>query len=71
MPAAEGAAAARAGDGAARVLRGARSNERYLTRREHDELAARRQPPGRPGSARAALIPITKSEAWLSLKILM
>ena len=36
----EGAAAARAGD-AAWVLRGVTSNERYVTRREHDELAAR------------------------------
>ena len=62
----EGAAAARAGD-AAWVLRGVTSNERYVTRREHDELAARQQPLGRPGSTRAALIPIKKSEAWWEL----
>jgi len=62
----EGAAAARAGD-AAWVLRGVTSNERYVTRREHDELAARQQPHGRPGSTRAALIPIKKSEAWWEL----
>ena len=53
----EGAAAARAGDAAAWVLRGVTSNERYVTRREHDELAARQEPLGRPGSTRAALIP--------------
>src|SRR6516164_2349207 len=63
----EGAAAAHAGDGAAWVLRGVTSNERYVTRREHDELAARQQPLGRPGSTRAALIPIKKSEAWWEL----
>ena len=62
----EGAAAARAGD-AAWVLRGVTSNERYVTRREHDELAARQQPLGRPASTRAALIPIKKSEAWWEL----
>jgi len=62
----EGAAAARAGD-AAWVLRGVTSNERYVTRREHDELAARQPPLGRPGSTRAALIPIKKSEAWWEL----
>jgi len=63
----EGAAATRAGGGAAWVLRGVTSNERYLTRREHVELAARQQPLGRPGSTRAALIPIKKSEAWWEL----
>ena len=64
---AEGATAARAGDGAAWVLRGVTSSERYLTRREHDELAARQQPLGRSSSTRAALIPISKSEAWWEL----
>jgi len=64
---AEGAAAAHPGDGAAWVLRGVTSNERYVTRREHDELAARQQPLGRAGSTRAALIPIKKSEAWWEL----
>lgn len=63
----EGAAATRVDDGAAWVLRGVTSNERYVTRREHDELAARQQPLGRPGSTRAALIPIKKSEAWWEL----
>src|SRR5262249_28475314 len=36
-------------------------------RGEHDELAARQPPLGRPGSTRAALIPIKKSEAWWEL----
>lgn len=61
------AAAARAVDGAAWVLRGVTSNERYLTRQEHDELAARQEPLGRPRSTRSALIPIKKSEAWWEL----
>jgi chlorite dismutase len=63
----EGAAAAHAGPGATWVLRGVTSNERYLTRREHDELAARQEPLGRPGATRAALIPIKKSGAWWEL----
>ena len=62
----EGAAAS-AGDGAAWVLRGVTSNERYLTRQEHDELVARQQPLGRAESTRAALIPIKKSVAWWEL----
>ena len=64
---AEGAAAVHRDDGAAWVLRGVTSNERYVTRREHDDLAARQQPLGRPGSTRAALIPIKKSGAWWEL----
>jgi hypothetical protein len=63
----EGAAAAHGGDGAAWVLRGVTSNERYVTRSEHDQLAARQEPLGRPGSTRAALIPIKKCEAWWEL----
>src|SRR5881275_1942726 len=49
------------------VLRGVTSNERYVTRVERDALAARQEPLGRPGSTRAALIPITKSERWWEL----
>jgi hypothetical protein len=64
---AEGAAAGHPDDGAAWVLRGVTSNERYVTRPEHDELTARQQPLGRPGSTRAALIPIKKSDAWWEL----
>jgi chlorite dismutase len=43
------------------------SNERYVSRSEHDALAAQQEPLGREGSTRAALIPITKSEAWWEL----
>jgi chlorite dismutase len=63
----EGPAAQRAGQRAAWVLRGVTSNERYVTRREHDELAARQEPLSRAGSTRAALIPIKKSDAWWDL----
>src|SRR5262252_2173252 len=60
-------AAARSADGAIWVLRGVTSNERYVTRREHEELADRQEPLGRAGSTCAALIPIKKSEAWWEL----
>jgi chlorite dismutase len=63
----EGSAVARSDEGAAWVLRGVTSNERYVTRREHDDLVARQEPLGRPESTRAALIPIKKSEAWWEL----
>jgi len=49
------------------VLRGVTSNERYLTRVEHDTLVSRQEPLGRPASTRAALIPIKKSETWWEL----
>ncbi|SRR5712691_12834295 len=49
------------------VLRGVTSNERYVTRTEHDTLVSRQEPLGRPNSTRAALIPITKSESWWEL----
>jgi chlorite dismutase len=62
----EGAAASTV-DGATWVLRGVTSNERYVTRQEHDKLAARQEPLGRAESTRAALIPIKKSEAWWEL----
>lgn len=63
----EGAAALEPVDGAAWVLRGVTSNERYLTRHEHDALVARQEGLGRPSATRAALIPIRKSEAWWEL----
>ncbi len=53
--------------GAAWVLRGVVSHERYVTRAEHDALAAVQEPLGRPTSTRAALLPIRKSERWWSL----
>lgn len=49
------------------VLRGTTSNERYVTRTEHDALAAVQAPLGRPEATRAALIPVRKSEAWWEL----
>jgi len=63
----EGPAAARPVKAAVWTLRGVTSNERYVTRGEHNELAARQQSLGRAGSTRAALIPIKKSEAWWDL----
>jgi len=63
----EGPAAASADDDATWVLRGVTSNERYVTRPEHDELAARQEPLGRAESTSAALIPIKKSEVWWEL----
>jgi hypothetical protein len=59
-------AAPPAGD-AAWVLRGVVSNERYVTSAEHRALAERQEPLGRTESTRAALIPITKSQAWWDL----
>src|SRR5437588_9688314 len=43
------------------TLRGVTSNERYVTRTEHDALADRQPALGRPGATRAALIPVRKS----------
>lgn len=54
-------------EGAVWVLRGVTSNERYVTRVEHEALVSRQELLGRPGSTRAALIPIKKSEAWWEL----
>jgi hypothetical protein len=59
--------AARQRRGATWTLCGVTSNERYLTRAEHDALVARQQALGRTASTRAALIPITKSAAWWEL----
>jgi chlorite dismutase len=63
----EGSAAASVGWNAAWVLRGVTSHERYVTRAEYKALAARQEGLGRPQATRAALIPITKSEAWYEL----
>ncbi len=49
------------------VLRGVVSYERYVRREEHDELARRSPPLGRPEATRAALIPVSKTSAWWSL----
>jgi hypothetical protein len=49
------------------VLQGVTSHQRYVTKEEKEELAARQEGLGRPTSTRAALIPITKSEKWWEL----
>src|SRR5689334_16153906 len=48
-------------------LRGVTSYERYVTRHEHDLLAAAQPALGRPAANCAALIPIKKTEAWWQL----
>jgi chlorite dismutase len=53
--------------GAAWALRGLTSNARYPQRRVQKALAARQAGLGRSEATRAALIPITKSEAWWAL----
>src|SRR5262249_18716251 len=64
----EGGGAASVLDGSsAWVLRGVTSNERYVSRNEHEALVAKQEALGREASTRAALIPITKSEAWWEL----
>jgi hypothetical protein len=49
------------------TLTGTTSNTRYATRAEMGQLAARQEGLGRPQAMRAALIPISKSEAWWDL----
>ena len=49
------------------VLRGVVGPERHTTPEEHEALAQRQQPLGLPTATRAALIPITKSQAWWRL----
>jgi chlorite dismutase len=53
--------------GAAWALRGVISNARYTRRDEQAALVARQAGLGRPEATRAALIPISKSEAWWAL----
>lgn len=54
-------------EGAAWLLRGATSNERYATRSEKDVLVAKQAALGRPDATYGALIPIRKNEAWWKL----
>ena len=49
------------------VLHGVTSNERYVSRSEHDALVTKQESLGRESSTRAGLIPIAKSEAWWEL----
>jgi chlorite dismutase len=52
---------------AAWVLRGVRSNERYVEGQEKQRLAAVQKGLGRPTSRCAALIPLAKSAEWWNL----
>src|SRR5438128_1932135 len=56
-----------ASPGSSWILRGVRSNERYVTRSEKTTLEERQPPLGRIESTCAALIPIRKSSSWWSL----
>ena len=53
--------------GAAWVLRGITSNERYVVRDEKVALLSKQESLGRPASKWAALIPIRKTAAWWEL----
>jgi chlorite dismutase len=53
--------------GAAWLLRGVTSNQRYTTREEQTILLAEQPQLGRPEATRAALIPIRKTEEWWEL----
>ncbi len=53
--------------GALWTLSGVASHLRYTLREEFSELSARGSPLGRRAARRAALIPISKSEAWWAL----
>jgi chlorite dismutase len=53
--------------GALWLFRGITSNERYVTRDEKGQLAAKQPSLGRPESIHAALIPIRKTSAWWAL----
>ena len=54
-------------EGAAWMLRGVTSNERYVTRMEKSQLVARQAALGRPEATHSALIPIRKSAVWWAL----
>ncbi|MEQ1750164.1 MAG: chlorite dismutase family protein [Prosthecobacter sp.] len=54
-------------DGALWKLSGVTSNERYITRTEKEQLAAKQVSIGRPEATHAALIPIRKSAKWWAL----
>ena len=53
--------------GAAWVLKGMTSHERYVTRREKAELIGKQAALGRESATRTAIIPIRKTAAWWSL----
>jgi len=49
------------------LLRGIRSNERYVSREEKSALVSKQESLGRAASTKAALIPIRKNAAWWAL----
>jgi len=49
------------------LLRGVTSNERYVTKQEHEVLASTQPALGRPEATAAALIPVRKTEEWWEL----
>ena len=53
--------------GAAWLLRGVTSNQRYTTRAQQTQLSSVQPPLGRPEATCGALIPISKSAAWWGL----
>ena len=53
--------------GAAWVLHGVTSNERYVTRPEKEQLLAKQQGLGRPEADCAVLIPIRKNANWWAM----
>jgi len=53
--------------GATWAVLGVVGHERYVERREHEELAARSPSLGRPEATSAALIPMRKSDVWWAL----
>jgi hypothetical protein len=53
--------------GAAWVLRGVTSNERYVTRAEKDQLVVKSPALGRPEADVAVLIPIKKNAPWWAM----
>jgi chlorite dismutase len=72
LPAAAAVSRVEAGEiaepaGARWILRGVRSNDRYVERTEKDRLVLVQEGLGRPDSKRAVLIPIRKSDAWWEL----
>lgn len=61
------AAVPQAPEGAKWLLRGLTSNERYVTRREKEQLAEKQPTLGRPQATCAALIAIRKTASWWAL----
>jgi hypothetical protein len=53
--------------GAAWILQGVTSNERYVERREKNELAAKQPATGRAEATQGALIPLRKNAEWWAL----